>query len=287
MVAPAITVVASAVEVVKPIVAQFGEALSQMGTNIGQTVQSIALVVAEGFIAAFTAADVAWNNLTQIVQMGLSTMELAVIQWVEIFKHAFTVQLPAYAEWFYNNFGNLIRDLAVSTITVIQNLGNNLGEAMFAIFNWISNGMEGGLEGLSNQLGQGLYKGLLDGFQASTTKLPDVMAREITAREKELADLIGAQGLKLGEEFSQKFQMNWDELKRLMGLNTTVTFDGLGSSALTKAQNMTAELKATESRIQTRGRADDPHSSKSTCCDKSTLASLKWPATQSHSPEQR
>lgn len=260
MVAPAISVVSAAVEVVKPIIAQFGDALAEMGTKIGATVQQIALVVAEGFIAALTAADVVWKNLAMVVTIGVNTIELAIIQWVEIFKHALTVELPAYAEWFYLNFLNLMRDMAVGAITIVQNLGNNLGEAFFAIFTWISNGMQGGVEGLTAQLGEGLYKGLLDGFRASTTKLPDVLKREITAREKELADLIGAQGNALGEEFANKFQMNWEQLKKLMGLNTNIAFDGLGAGAIAKAQQMAGELKATESRLQTRGRSDDPQS---------------------------
>lgn len=254
---PAINVFMAAVEMAKPVLQQFGDFIGLIGQALGQQVQAMALVVAEGFAAILAAADVTWNSFGEIVSISLNTVELAVIQWSEILKHTFTVEIPAYVKWFAENFFAILRDMAVGAITLIQNLGKNMGEAFFAIFQWIAGGMQGGLGGLMEQLGNGLYVGLLDGFTAQTQSLPDVIKREITAREKELAELIAKQGGDLGAKFAEKFQQNLDALKAALNLSGGINFGGLGD-LIGKASTLNQELKATQSRLQVRGRADDP-----------------------------
>jgi hypothetical protein len=91
----------------------------------------------------------------------------------------------------------------------------------------------------------------LDGFESSLTSLPDIAERQLTQREKDLADKIGSIGGRLGAEFSDKFS------ERMVGVGS-----GLGEelNAATKnidlkarAQFITQGSQAAEGRLLTRG----------------------------------
>ncbi len=62
----------------------------------------------------------------------------------------------------------------------------------------------------------------------------------------------------LGEKFSEGYQMRLDALKSKLDFSAFDPNTGGLGGLLNKASQVNAELKATESRLQTRGRADDP-----------------------------
>ncbi len=150
---PALKILPAALEVSIPVFQQFTSVMAEAGRWAVDNAQKMFMGVAETFLGVVTAADVAWNNAAQIVTIAIDTMHLAVVQLGENIKQllAYDIEL---VKWFAENFVNIFRDLAVGALTIIDNLGKNLGEAFFAIFNWIQNGMQGGVEGLTKQLGK-------------------------------------------------------------------------------------------------------------------------------------
>lgn len=255
---PAVDIAKAAFEVAAPVIKQFSDVFLASAQYVAQNAQRMFMAIAEVFVGIVTAADVAWNNASQLTQFGIDTMLLAATTFSEELKYLLTVKMPYYVVWFADNFVNMMRDAAVAVITVIRNMGTNLGEAFYAIFSWINSGMEGGLEGLSKKLGDGLYRGMLDGFKASTQALPDIMARQMTEAEKAIAERLVKNGMNLGEKFNEGFKARMDQLNGLLGANGFDPASGVIGAITGKITSAASELKATESRLQTRGRADDP-----------------------------
>jgi len=124
---------------------------------------------------------------------------------------------------------------------------------VYQIFAFIASGGEGGIEGLMSGLGQAASISLLDGFKSSLTSLPEIAERQLTAREKDLADKIGAVGGRLGQEFSDKMA------ERMVGVGSTLSDEVKSATVGINLQGrpavMTQGIPATEGRLLTRGPA--------------------------------
>jgi hypothetical protein len=105
-------------------------------------------------------------------------------------------------------------------------------------------------------LAQTASQGLLTGFTATVESLPDIAAREITEREKDLAKTVGQVGANLGAEFAKKFK---DRMVGLgIGINEDIgdinlNFDRGVMNDLRKFGMQPTQLQASESRLLTRG----------------------------------
>jgi hypothetical protein len=183
--------------------------------------------------------------------MAIAYAEMSMISIKENIMHVLTVEIPAYAAWFRDNFINLIRDAFNGTITIVQNAGAKLGNMIKTVFEFIRSGGAGGVSGLMDNLGKQAAGSLLAGFKSSLTSLPDIAARQLTQREKDLAEKIGAIGGRLGEEFSDKMR------ERMLGVGDDLSGE---ISAATSNINlkgrqsvMTGGIAATEGRLLTRG----------------------------------
>jgi hypothetical protein len=100
-------------------------------------------------------------------------------------------------------------------------------------------------------LGEAASISLLDGFQSQLTSLPEIAARQLTEREKDLADKIGAVGGRLGQEFFDKMQ------ERMLGVGSTLSseVENAASSIDLKMRPsvLMQGIPATEGRLLTRG----------------------------------
>jgi hypothetical protein len=178
-------------------------------------------------VGAFTFMEVIVTNLGSVWEIAKAAAELAMITISEVVMHAFTQTIPAYVVWFGENFINLIQDAFNGVITIITNAGRIIGETVYQIFAFIASGGEGGIEGLMAGLGEAASISLLDGFKSQLTSLPEIAARQLTEREKDLAEKIGAVGGRLGEEFSNKMR------DRMLGV---------GSSLSSEVQNAASSI---------------------------------------------
>lgn len=212
----------------------------------------------EYVVAAITAVEVVFNNLGTIVDIAGSTAYLALLKFSLDVQHLLTQAIPAYIAWFAENWISVFQDMGSAVITIFQNIGSNIGEAAFALFDWIASGFSGGFEGLNERLGNAIFVGMLDGFEAKAKALPEVLARAITDDEAMLAASIGAMGTNLGNQFSTKFEERMATLK-VGRPDFDMDFD-LATAGIGKAgAGKDGQLKATESRLLTRGRSDDPN----------------------------
>ena len=222
--------------------------------NIGPMMDYVKEKIVQGIniaVGAFTFFEVILTNLNSVWEMAVAYAEMSMISIKENIMHVLTVAIPAYAAWFRDNFINLIKDAFSGVIAVITNAGEIIGDMVYQIFAFIASGGEGGISGLMENLGRSASRSLLDGFESSLTSLPDIAARQLTQREKDLADKIGAIGGRLGAEFSDKMS------ERILGVG-----EGL-SGELQSAANginlngrsavMTQGIQVTEGRLATRG----------------------------------
>lgn len=238
----------------------------------------------KGIIAAVTGAEVGFTNMGQVVQFAFLSMKLGFASMIEETKYTFTVRLPSYIQWFGENAYNLVRDAAVGIVTVLGNLGKNIGEFGAAVYMWVTSGMKGGLDGLMNQLGQTMMVGLADGFEAQTQALPEIAARQMTQYEMELASQMSEIGGNLGEQFNEKFQARVASMTTDLALpdiaepkaeeaaeKLTGSLAAVADSQATIAQ----QLSASESRLLTRGPSEGPMQSVAQASQKTAEAAEK------------
>lgn len=222
--------------------------------NIGPVMDYVREKVTQAInimIGAFTFFEVILTNLSSVWEIVKASAELAMIYVSENVMHTLTKIIPAYAAWFAENFVNLIKDAFNGVIAVITNAGRIIGELVYQIFAFIASGGEGGIEGLMSGLGEAASISLLDGFKSSLTSLPEIAERQLTAREKDLADKIGKVGGRLGQEFSDKMQ------ERMLGVGSA-----LGDEVKAATSNIDLKgrpaiisqgVQVTEGRLLTRG----------------------------------
>jgi len=227
---------------------------TQVLENIGPVMDWVKEKVTQGvnlIIGAFTFLEVILTNLGNVWEIVKSTAELAMIYVSENIMHTLTKVIPAYAMWFAENFVNLFKDAFNGVIAVITNAGRIIGEMVYQIFAFIASGGEGGIEGLMSGLGQAASISLIDGFKSSLTSLPEIAERQLTAREKDLADKIGAVGGRLGQEFSDKMS------ERMLGVGSALGDEVDAATSKINLKSRPAVLMqgipATEGRLLSRG----------------------------------
>jgi hypothetical protein len=199
-------------------------------------------------IGAWTMFEVVLNNLSSVWELVKNSVALA-MEWIaQEIMHALTVKIPAYAMWFVENFPNLIRDGMNLAFTFVKNRLQQIADAVAAMFVFLETG---GRTDVIGQLGEIAGRNLLEGFESSLTGLPEIAARTITQREKDLADKIGAVGGRLGQEFSDKMR------ERMVGVGAEMTDEMKQATAGFSLQGRPAVITqgnaATEGRLLTRG----------------------------------
>ena len=134
-----------------------------------------------------------FTNIVPIVQFVGLMMTLLMVQAFNDIAYWFTTKLPAYLDWFANNWRAVFRDIAVGTMTVFSNLGINIKNAMGEIWKFIRSG---GMEGL-----EFTWTPLLDGFKQTMAELPNIPERPMTALEQGMQEQIETIGTDLADSF--------------------------------------------------------------------------------------
>tara|TARA_R110000822_G_scaffold169340_1_gene309334 strand:- start:1565 stop:3145 length:1581 start_codon:yes stop_codon:yes gene_type:complete len=239
-----------------PAVAYAEEVLANIGPLMEWVKEKVVQAI-NGIIAAFTFFEVILTNLDSVWTIVVASAELAMLQISGAVMHALTEVIPGYAAWFGENFVNLIRDGLNLAYVVTTNRIRNIIDAFQALWDFIASG---GSSDILGQLGEIAGRSYLEGFESSLTALPDIAARTITDREKDLAETIGQVGANLGDEFSKKFG------ERMIGMGDGLSDGfskdidlsmngGKNANGIAKRNDGTfgQTLNATESRLLTRG----------------------------------
>lgn len=134
-----------------------------------------------------------FENIVPVVQFVGLMMLLTLVSVFNDIAYWFTTKLPAYLDWFANNWKAVFRDLAVGTMAVFTNLGSNIKNAMGVIWAFIKSGGTSGLEFA--------WTPLLDGFKSTVAELPDIPDRAMTALEAGLQEQMQTIGTNLADSF--------------------------------------------------------------------------------------
>lgn len=229
--------------------------LENMGPMIEWVKEKIIAGV-NGIIAAFTFFEVILTNLDQVWALVVAQTELYFLQMSGVIMHVLTEVIPGYVIWFGENIINLFRDAFNGVVTIISNAGIMIADIVKEIWTFVFEDMGSGSAALGDRIGAILASGLTTGFESSLTDLPEIAARTLTEREKDLAETVGQIGANLGDEFADKFA------ERMVGIG-----DGIGEefnkeidlqiadSGASKRKDGTfgASINAMESRLLTRG----------------------------------
>jgi hypothetical protein len=152
------------------------ESIQTKFAGVGDTIYSYVVPAIQKAIAYVT-------NWRAYAEIGILKVQLAFVQFGNTVAHVLTEMLPAYMEWFGNNWRALFTDLVSFTQTVFANLGENIGGAMTAIWDYIASG---GTESLSLS-----WTPLLEGFKATAEALPQVAERIPSELEKKMQATLG------------------------------------------------------------------------------------------------
>lgn len=233
------SVLVPAVEYANDVMANIGPVIEYVKEKVVQAVNIM--------IGAFTFFEVILTNLGSVWDIVVAAAELAMIKVSESIKYALFEVIPAYAMWFGENFVNLMRDAVNLAATVVANGVTKIVDTFQALWDFIASGGDSDVMG---SLGEIAGRSYLDGFESSLTALPEIAGRQLTQREQDLADKIGAIGGRLGDEFASKME------ERMVGVGETLKSE-LESVAKLDLKTRNAVLmqgvNATEGRLLTRG----------------------------------
>lgn len=141
------------------------------------------------------AATFIFSNLGTIANYAWTTMKLGAIMAFNDVIYFFTDVIPAYLDWFSNNWTNMFRDMFVAYVTFYKNLLKNVWAAMTAIWDFIASGGTAQMEIA--------FVPMLDGFKKTMADLPNVPDRAMTQLETQLTDDLGSMGAQLGTGLQQ------------------------------------------------------------------------------------
>jgi hypothetical protein len=233
----------------------------------GDGVAGVVQWAAEALIAGVTWMEVALQNLPAVMVAAGASIELFFIGLAEDAKYTLTDVVPAYLQHFLGTSEGWANTLGEG----IAAAGKALADVLLFPWRTLAKIAPGIMQGVLSQVEQAMQSMnvAVDFAGMAIASLPDVAARELTAREAELQGIVGGIANDLGEQFNTKYN---ERVSRLgIGvrerLQTELTLASRATEEQVKEitastggsiQSVAASLTAVESRLLSRGRGDDP-----------------------------
>ena len=272
LVAPWITRIADMFNRIAPLIQEKIGLLLPIMEHMAKRAAEIGYWIFEQLVKAYTMVETVINNFGEVVTLVWNSLKLAVLLYVNQIIHNFTVALPMAGKWFVDNFGNIMTDLFSFMQTLVVNYVKMYVDNFMFLLNWIKSGFAGGASALFTQVGKTMGTNLLEGFQSTTEKMPNILARELTDAEKALGVKVMESGSKIGDSynnavkerlgfFGDVFDMDLGEgAKKFEGIGLTQGAKDREQEKLDKEKDKgnkdPAKLSADESRFLTRGTGD-------------------------------
>ena len=143
-----------------------------------------------GLVVLFTQVQYTFENFPLAAVIAFDSTILAFIQMGESIGHFFTSSMPAYINWFSENWANMFMTAANFVGTFATNITKNITDAWGAIWDYIT--------GKSDSLNFD-WTPLTEGFRNEVAKLPDIPERAVTEIEVQMSADIAA----MKEQFSK------------------------------------------------------------------------------------
>ena len=217
--AVAIVVKAAFAAVWEVITVTFSSIAAALGMTGGDWMTSFVTWAA---VAAF--AFKAWPD---IAQLAFTKLQLWIVQTGANFAHLFTGVLPGLLSWFGDNWADVFFTAFDYVSTIFINLGQNIRNAMTAIWNFIASGGTKSLEIA--------WTPLTEGFHNSLKELPDIPARAIGPLEKALQEESDRLGSALTTGLEKEIESNLDMLDEFRKKQANATKPEIGPTALPDA----------------------------------------------------
>lgn len=208
-------------------------------------------------------------------------------QMWDLFKLGFQMLLDV-SEWFGDAITQAITSFGPKVLQFLSDTLQAIGKAFTTTWDWITSwftsGTDSAMTGLTaslkkitdnvvefvsqppqslsqyaSQFGEIMSRNLLEGFEATTEPLPDLIQRQLTDREKQLKNQMAG----IGDDLGSQFQTAFDRRMEMVTQGFKETVDGLGKIE-GNLPNLAAGgaggsgLQAVESRLLTRGSGEDP-----------------------------
>lgn len=178
---------------------EWSGALTDLNEGAGQKTLSWFDELINSAIEWITVTEVVWEKFDTAVELATVSAGLQITRLFDTIGYFFGTTLPAYLEWFGENWTNMFVDTFNFTITVLENMKDNLGN----FFLWLSNALLGTEYDFE-------FKGLTDGFESSLQKLPEIAERQMSLTERILQARLDALADDLGSAFANKLEENQD-----------------------------------------------------------------------------
>lgn len=136
-----------------------------------------------------------FQNFVDIARFAFTSFQLFAVTAFNDIAYFFTDKIPAYLNWFGDNWKQVFTDAGNLIVTVFANIGTNIRNAMTQIWAFIKSGGTAELKFA--------FTPLLDGFVATVGKLPDIPARAMTELEKSLTAQTEQLGTGLADNFDK------------------------------------------------------------------------------------
>jgi hypothetical protein len=162
------------------------ESLSQMFTDTFEFITRMGVSAFNYLISFFET----WQAQVEKVSYGVM---LAFVTTFEDLKQWLTVEIPTYATWFANNFGNIITDVSNFTSTVFSNMFKNISGFFASVWDYL----QGGSSSFE-------WTSLTEGFEATMEELPKIAERKLTETEKFLAQSINQMDKVITDSFNSR-----------------------------------------------------------------------------------
>jgi hypothetical protein len=190
---PAAEIAVGGLQQIVDMIADFAGAGEDFQTSFADVITSALKYVTEIFVNSFTYTLAFFETWGQQVERATYGVFLVFVSSFEDLKKWLTVDIPAYLEWFGENWQNIFTDLAAFTMTVVSNMYDNLVNFWTNVFDWLQ-GNKTNWE----------WKGLTDGFTATLKALPEIAARELSDTEQYLKASMDQIGQSINETFQQR-----------------------------------------------------------------------------------
>lgn len=186
-----------------------------------------------------------FQNFADIARFAFLSMSLRAVTAFNDVAYFFTDAMPAYLNWFSENWVQVFTDAGNLIVTVFKNIGTNIGNAMRQIWAYIKSGGTADL--------QFAFTPLLDGFKATVSELPKVPERAMTELEKNMNAQVESLGTSLADSFdklsaeasaSLQVDVNNTQLK-----DVAAAAEGAGGASETSRKNVenkAAKVNSTE-----------------------------------------
>jgi hypothetical protein len=185
--------------------ASWGDTLVDFGSLLVDYV----LKALNGFVDAvavgFAVVQTVIENWDVVVKGIFISFEYNIVKAFNTLVYFFDSVLPPLFDWFGKNWHKLLSDAYSFLGTVLYNMGVNVSSFFEQVWSWLQGG-EFNWE----------WKGLLEGFESTIDKLPQIAERIPGETEKMLGEQSAALGKKFSDNLSKNIKTNKDFAKDML-----------------------------------------------------------------------